>query len=424
MSQLQLLQASAATRADRGVPGVEVRQEGSLEAWEEELLEAADLAGLAPAEAWTVLGTNRQISYSTHGIFRYFGKFPAPIARHLIEEHTKLGDVVWDPTAGSGTTGVECLLLDRVSHLRDVNPLSLLLCKVKQRHVPANELVEAIDQLGARYKPLSTRDYDFEPVGLSNSSHWFLEETSNSLRGLRQLIQDETRQDIREFLWVAFASTVRRASRATTQQGRLFLDKGTALEDALPEFTKRAIAGAQTVDRLPISTSRSTVAHHDLRAPFEIERADEPKLVIIHPPYFNAYRYSSVNSLELAWLGFEHSEVRKAEIREYFKVGRPERVEMYVEDLAVSLANVAKVMPSGTPLGLMIGDTILKGEYIQTTRLLLGRLENAGTYEVNKVAIRVPRFTEATWVASQRRTANDIGIKLCDFVITLRRTSK
>lgn len=400
---------------------VVVRPQESLDQWELDLLAAAQLRSEAPAEAWTVAGTNKAINYATHGIFRYFGKFPAPIARKLIEEHTEPGQVVLDPTAGSGTTGVECVLLARIFHLRDVSPLSLLLSRVKTRHLDQESSEAAIERVRRKYRPHTVDEYPFRPTGLRNASHWFLDATSDSLRGLRLAIKDEKDASVQDFLWVVFASTVRRASRATTQQGRLFLDRETALEDALDEFVRRGRAFGRAVAELPTAQlSESTISDHDLRQPENHDLRVKPNLVIVHPPYFNAYRYSSVNSLELAWLGFDHAVVRRQEIRESFKLGRPERVEDYVTDLSRALLNLADVMPTGAPLCLMIGDTVLKGCHIPTTRLLLDDLSRIGRFALEKVAIRVPRFTEATWVASQRRTGKDIGVKMCDFVLTLR----
>ena len=60
--------------------GIEVRQQHEMTSDELFFLHQASLDMYAPLEAWTALGTNTQISYSTHGIFRYFGKFPSTIA--------------------------------------------------------------------------------------------------------------------------------------------------------------------------------------------------------------------------------------------------------------------------------------------------------------------------------------------------------
>jgi len=93
--------------------GIEIRQAHEMSEGELFLLEQAGLNSYAPLEAWTALGTNAQISYSTHGIFRYFGKFPSTIAAHFIMQYTDEYDMVMDPMAGSGTTVLEAMLANR-----------------------------------------------------------------------------------------------------------------------------------------------------------------------------------------------------------------------------------------------------------------------------------------------------------------------
>ena len=164
--------------------GIEVHTRQELQESEIELLQQAHLDDVAPCEAWTALGTNAQINYSTHGIFRYFGKFPSTIATHLIFQYTSEGDVVLDPMAGSGTTSLECLLSNRECHSYDINPLSVLLAKVKTTFIEKEVLDAAIDNIEKNYIPMTTKEYDFVPIGVKNLDHWFLTETQNSLRGL------------------------------------------------------------------------------------------------------------------------------------------------------------------------------------------------------------------------------------------------
>ena len=70
----------------------------------------------------------------------------------------------------------------------------------------------------------------------------------------------------------------------------------------------------------------------------------------------------------------------------------------------------------------MIGDTIIKGEYIQSTKMLIDKfLLRNPQIEVEKMVLRVPKYTEASWTTSQRRTSDKVGIKLNDFIVIFRR---
>ncbi len=399
--------------------GIEIRSQGELIDREIALIERSGLDQLAPVETWTALGTNQQLAYATHGIFRYFGKFPPPIATYMISQYTKEKDLVIDPMCGSGTTALEAGILKRRCAVNDVNPLSVLISKVKTTKIDKSLLEEKLEYLKANYRPMSLEEYAFVPVALKDPDHWFLKETSDSLRGIKYLIEQETDTNLKNFLKVIFAATIRRVSRATTQQGRLFLDVATALEDAFPTFEKRYEIGMKGLAELP-EISDIEYYNVDLKDLSAIDYEGKAKLVILHPPYFNSYKYSSVNSLEMGWLGYDRNQCNKKEVKEFFKVGKPENYERYVKDMSLALSNALNMLVPGGVLGLMIGDTIMKGEYIQVTRSLMDKLDS-DKYEISKVVMRVPKYTEATWVASQRRDSNNIGITLSDYIVLIRK---
>jgi len=353
-------------------------------------------------------------------MFRYFGKYPPPIGRQLITEHTSVGDLVLDPTCGSGTTGVEALLNSRRAMQFDVSPMSVQVSRVKVTYVPELMATETLNGLLSSIQPIAESVYPLKPVGLRNPEHWFLPETCDSLRGIHRAIHALAPGPIRQLFEVSFLGTIRRVSRATTQQGRLFLDAATAQEDALPTFervARRAIKGAAS---LPDHDSVTTTLH-DSREP--LPSSEPAKLGILHPPYFNAYKYSRVNSLELSWMGVGAKEVRQGEVREFFKIGKPENADKYVADMAQVVHSAAAAVAPGGVLSIMIGDTRLKEKHIPVTRMLIDRVTNDLPLSLAQVVLRIPRHTEASWVASQRRKAGSLGISLCDYVITFRKSA-
>ena len=269
---------------------------------------------------------------------------------------------------------------------------------------------------------MNVNEFDFIPKGVKNIDHWFLPETQDSLRGLLYLINEISDNDIKDFMTICLCSCIRSVSKATSQQGRLFLDVVTAKPDCLETFIKKARKAAERVSCLPKSQEILDIALHSANDHIPGVQAD---LTILHPPYFNAYKYSSINSLELAWLGIDQAIVRKNEVREFFKIGKPEKVDFYIDDMAKVLNTVTQSMKPGGIMGMMIGDTIIKGEYIPVTRMLIDRyLDTNPEISVEKVILRVPKFTEASWTTSQRRTSEKVGISLNDFIIIFRKAGK
>ncbi len=374
------------------------------------VLARARLDGIAPCEAWSVRASNRELQYATHGLFRFFGKFPPPIAAHLIEAYTAPGDLIVDPMVGSGTTAVEALLAGRRAQVSDVSPLSVLLSRVKTTRV--DDATQALDRVRA-----APAGESFELVGLRNPGHWFLPETMAGLARIRSGIETLPAGSARDLLLVAFLAIVRRASRATTQQGRLFLDAATALPDPWPAFEAKAKQAIAAVGALP----HEWTADVRLASAAEVSDGEAARLCILHPPYFNNYKYSAVSSLELAWMGVDHNVVRRSEVREYFKVGGVDNVQRYVADMLAVLARCAARVPAGGRVALMVGDATFRGEYLPITRELVDGARAFGL-SPELVAVRVPKFTEASWVASQRRTKGRIGVSLHDFVVVMRRS--
>jgi len=370
-------------------------------------------------EIWTSEASNKALSYHSHGIFRYFGKFPPPIARHLIKTYTKEKDLVIDPMCGSGTSGLEALLLNRSANCFDINPLSVLISKVKITPIDKDDYLKTFEIIKKLYSDKKIKKQKVDLLGLKNPSHWFLPETLESLSKIKFAIETTSKSmETKEALTVAFLSIVRRVSRATTQQGRLFLDVETAEKDAFPFFEKKVLGQVEQLSFLPKGKSIKIEQRSILDVPNKNEKRS--KLIICHPPYFNSYKYSGVNSLELAWLGIDHATVRKHEVRESFKVGKAEKVEEYLVDMEQGIRNLGSYLEQGGRIALMIGDTVIKGQYIPVTHKLIERLSKE--YTVEKTALRIPKFTEASWAASQRRKGGEVGINLCDLMVILKKT--
>ncbi|MEK6237219.1 MAG: site-specific DNA-methyltransferase, partial [Planctomycetales bacterium] len=169
----------------------------ALENWKASGLQALG----APMEEWTTDASNHALRYATHGLFRYFGKFPPTIARRLVLNYSEPGDWVLDPMIGSGTTAVECLLLDRHCAGGDVNPLAVLLSQVKTRRLAARPLRKTLDALVqdvTERADSQSPDPDAWPKSIK-TDHYFLPETCHRLHLLRERIEQVSRPAERDF---------------------------------------------------------------------------------------------------------------------------------------------------------------------------------------------------------------------------------
>jgi DNA modification methylase len=65
----------------------------------------------------------RDTGYLTHGLIYYPARFIPQIPRFCLCDYTEPGDWVIEPFAGSGTVGLEAVLMNRNAILLDINPL-------------------------------------------------------------------------------------------------------------------------------------------------------------------------------------------------------------------------------------------------------------------------------------------------------------
>lgn len=391
--------------------------------WLDAYRKQAELAALeCPFEVWEIQGSNASMGYATHSIFRYFGKFPPPVARRFIDDHhdASVGPVI-DTMAGSGTTLVESALLQRSAVAFDVNPLSVMISNVKITKVDRKRAEETLEVYSAFMKKGTRKKKAIEALIPDDRylDHWFFPEVQKEMALTRMFLQEIDDVEIKNLFTVALAASVRNCSRASKNMGRMFLDPAIKPVKVCPIVSKRVKKILDGLDELPENMDVKAVVHNSMEP---LENGLRTNLMICHPPYFNVYKYSGIFKFEMLWTGFSPKQVRKGEVRESFKIGKAERVHLYVEDLVKSVNNSSATLIRGGRFILMMGDTTLREERINTTSLFLKALELSETkLELESFIVRVPKFTEASYAAGQRREGDKVGVKLQDHILVLRR---
>ena len=95
---------------------------------------------------------------------KYWGKKPHNIWRELIEAYTEVGDIVYDPFAGSALTFFEAIKIGRKPIIADINPLTLFLVdlyskeydtkKVINRYIEIERTIKKIDIYKKNYSSI------------------------------------------------------------------------------------------------------------------------------------------------------------------------------------------------------------------------------------------------------------------------------
>jgi hypothetical protein len=133
-----------------------------------------------------------------------------------------------DPFMGSGTMLVEAMLrgLDFVG--QDINPLSVLVCKVLSGPCTPETFSVAASNVTAAAQADTGTAY---AVALAGMAKWFGRSTAIRLSRLHRAISKEADEDNRRFLWVCFAETVRLTSRMRNTSYKLHMLSPTSLAE-------------------------------------------------------------------------------------------------------------------------------------------------------------------------------------------------
>ena len=251
----------------------------------------------------------------THGFHKYPAKFIPQIPGWAIKRY--LGDakgkLVLDPFSGSGTTLVESSISGNNSIGIDIDPLSVMIAKVKT--TPLN--LPLLNQIIAWLK--TTLPVYNGPLFLPECKtidHWFPSESIETLAKIRSVIESipdnfgvsNEVYDIYDFLIICFSSIIRRVSYADNESQKTYVSHTHVKqpEAVLPVFEAQLdyyasrITQYSQLKRLGESIVCKASSSEPLTKVMGKKKAD---LAITSPPYIKAIDYIYNQMVELFWVG-------------------------------------------------------------------------------------------------------------------------
>jgi len=145
----------------------------------------------------------------THRIHKYPAIFIPQLVRKIILEYSEEGDSVLDIFSGSGTSHIECSLLGRDSIGIELNPLAVLISKVKTTIVKHEDLIDAFKVIEKMYHD---DDFIYDNIVFPNIDYWYSSEMQNSISKLIATIRTIRSQDIKDFLLISLSDILRKVS--------------------------------------------------------------------------------------------------------------------------------------------------------------------------------------------------------------------
>ena len=177
-------------------------------------------------------------SSGIYGIHPYPAMFHFMIVRKFIKELTKEGDYILDPFCGSGVSAVEALKNNRNYFGFDINPLAILITKVRTTPIKIERLLNVLDNI------LKMPVQNYEIPYFDNIHYWFEEKVIEKLAKLRAKIFKIDDIKIQNFFKVVFSETVRKVSNSDPNEFKLIkrkINKELNVEKIFAEIAKKNI---------------------------------------------------------------------------------------------------------------------------------------------------------------------------------------
>lgn len=153
--------------------------------------------------------------YLIHNIHAFAAKFPPQLPRYFIEGLTSPGETVLDPMVGSGVTIVEAWLHRRNALGVDLDPLTLLLSKVRTTEYDSTLVLQAgervLDTAGSLVRAGDSAQRlleQYEGTTREFIDYWFTPATQSELAALIHAIRGEPKEHIAQLLKLVFSSVI------------------------------------------------------------------------------------------------------------------------------------------------------------------------------------------------------------------------
>jgi DNA modification methylase len=323
-----------------------------------------------------------------HSVHPYPAMFHFLLVRRFIKDLSSEGDLILDPFCGSGVSAVEALLNGRNYVGYDINPLAVLIAKVRTTPISTEKALK-------RLKLILKEDVkDYEVPSFPNIEYWFDEDVIEELAKLRAAIFSVEDVRLLNLFKVSFSETVRLVSRVDRSELKLVRAKKVKKQDVKLTFeavARRNIARLSVLSKLPLKADVEIQQFNVLdELPLKDESVD---LVITSPPYGDSkttVAYEQFSKLSVKWLGLDEGfknyllgakerscekalpseelsecleEIRRRDEK------RAREVYSFYADLYKAIENISKKIKPGKYAVVVVGNRTVRGVELPTDRI-------------------------------------------------------
>ena len=348
-----------------------------------------------------------------HRIHAYPAKFPSFITRKAIvdieKEQKKAITTVGDVFCGCGTTAYEAALNGKNFWGCDINPIAVLIAKVKSNTYSDSMLSECFERIKQDY-PKQKKEISNQEISAINPRihYWFVQEQVKELQALKIAIEANVKKGkYRLFFHVAFSNILKRTSKWLQKSIKPTIDPNKPINDVWQSFEKQFLMMLKASKK---NTNKKTSIIIRQSNVLNIRPTSSIDLLVSSPPYVTSYEYADLHQMSALWLGYtdEYQKLRKGTIgsihnnSEYeknkkqllssglkivealYKVdkSRAKNTSKYFVDMQKAMHKCYSLLTEKGQALFVIGNTEYKGVRIDNANHLVESMFQSGFHEV------------------------------------------
>ncbi len=386
-------------------------------------------------------------SFGRYGIHDYPAMLHYLVVRELLKEYGLGKQVLYDPFCGSGVSLCEGLRAGLSVYGTDINPLALLITKVRCSNISDLPKAEIFDKIKNSIPDIPE---------VKNIDYWFKDYVIEQLGKIRTVIKKYKDKDFYELLLVAFSQTVRDVSNNRKGEFKRFrLDREELSKfrpNALEVFEKNLMDYTNRLqfDYISSESKHLKIYKSDTRKkiPFE-EKVD---IVITSPPYGDSrttVAYGQFSSFSLDWLrglnpfgdsdlkldrdslggrkyqgniDFSKTLKNTIEILEKVDFKRAVEVKSFYGDLFLACKNIFKILNRYAIVCFVVGNRTVRGIQIPMDDIIREIFEYLGLRHIKTLI----REIHNKRMPLQNSPTNIVGEKSCtmkyEYIVVMEKT--
>lgn len=315
----------------------------------------------------------------THGFHPYPAKFPPSAIRGFMKSYSEEQETILDPFCGSGTTLVECRLLDRNGVGIELNPVGVLVSRAKSAFYDTEDIMLLRDIIAELQNCLfdfnnwlSTNSSENHMPSYPNIDHWFQPHVKDELLAIKRSILDKYAHEspVSNLLKTAFSRIIVPVSNQDSETRYAAIEKEIPKGETLRLFLQTLSKYFRTLkDTMGLISDNASiiVIEGDTQNEIKTLIADSIDFVITSPPYINSFDYYLYHKHRIFWLGGEPRGIRKREIGGHHTIDS-KTFDVALADYERSMSDIFQginlCLKPRKHFAILIGDGIVKNRVI------------------------------------------------------------